>query len=315
MIFAIFLIAVLLVLGGILGLVSALNLIPTDLGLAHFQAGATALAAGLVTLAIGFSTRAVVSALRRVATPRALAAPIERDLPPMMDPAPDRPPRDRPDFALAAGAAAVGAAAGVTLAAAPALAAEPPLVAPEPPAEPDPVIELPPVALPEALDLSAFAETPPPAEPAVEPVAEPAPAPRDPVALAMPELMPIPAPPSFAPQPMPEPPALSIEEEIRAQLGRAPAIEAPPAPEAAPEPPVEPAPVPGLIADADLAALEESKPPLPPLDTLEVVGSYDSGGTRFAMYSDGSVVAVGPEGETRYPTLQDLRRHLDQLSG
>ena len=193
---------------------------------------------------------------------------------------------------------------------------DPEPASPAPPAEPEPVIELPPVALPEALDLRAFAEPPmqepePKSEPEPEPEAEPAPALRDPVALVMPELTPIPPPPAFTLEPMPEPPALSIEEEIRAQLGRAPSSE--PAP--APEPVVEAAPVPGLIADADLAALEDSKPPLAPLDTLDVVGAYDSGGTRFTMYSDGSVVAAGPEGETRYPTLQDLRRHLDQLAG
>ena len=63
------------------------------------------------------------------------------------------------------------------------------------------------------------------------------------------------------------------------------------------------------------ASQREAAPPLAPLETLEVVGSYDSGGTRFTMYSDGSVVASGSEGETRYPSLQDLRRHLDQIAG
>ncbi|MFY8114791.1 MAG: hypothetical protein ACOVOC_11265, partial [Rhabdaerophilum sp.] len=127
----------------------------------------------------------------------------------------------------------------------------------------------------------------------------------------LPELTPIPVPPDLMLQAIPEPPVLSVEQEIRAQLGRAPA----PEPEPAPLPEPEPAPVPGLIADADLAALDDGRPPLPPLETLDVVGAYDSGGTRFTMYSDGSVVAAGPEGETRYPTLQDLRRHLDQLAG
>lgn len=71
----------------------------------------------------------------------------------------------------------------------------------------------------------------------------------------------------------------------------------------------------GLIADADLAAMAAGaaeEPPLAPIETLDVVGAYDSGGTRFTMYSDGSVHAVGPDGERRFRTLDDLRRFLDQ---
>jgi hypothetical protein len=69
----------------------------------------------------------------------------------------------------------------------------------------------------------------------------------------------------------------------------------------------------GLIADADvdwLAAHDE--PPLAPLETLEIVGSYDSAGTRFTMYSDGSVTASGTEGERRFRSLEELRHHLDR---
>lgn len=76
-------------------------------------------------------------------------------------------------------------------------------------------------------------------------------------------------------------------------------------------PPAVPSSTPGLIADADLAAIaEDTGPPLAPLDLLTAVGSYDSGGTRFTMYSDGSVVAQGPEGERRFRTLEELRRHI-----
>ncbi len=144
-------------------------------------------------------------------------------------------------------------------------------------------------------------------------------APPEPVEAAVtPELPPIPDLRALRLDPIPGPPLLSIEQEIRAELNRKVEPLPEPAAPAAPEPDPVPAPaspVPGLIADADLAALEQSAPPLAPLETLEVVGSYDSGGTRFTMYSDGSVVASGPEGETRYPTLQDLRRHLDQIAG
>ncbi|MCZ8182109.1 MAG: hypothetical protein O9322_03995 [Beijerinckiaceae bacterium] len=341
MIFAIFLVAALLVLGGVVGLVSALNLIPTDLGLVHFQAGTIALVAGMVTMAIGFSTRALLAALRRVATPHALAATLD-ERPRMPEPAIEPPLHSGREPAIAAGMLAAGAAAGAAFAApsAPEPALEPlPPASNDIPADPEPAFELPPVALPETLDLGAEAATPEdgavaplpqaqpvdmplpvdiplaellPAEPVAEPVAEPEPPPAPPV---LPELAPIPAPPDLMLQAIPEPPVLSIEQEIRAQLGRASTPEPEPAPMAPPPAEPEVATVPGLIADADLAALDEGRPPLAPLETLEVVGAYDSGGTRFTMYSDGSVVAAGPEGETRYPTLQDLRRHLDQLAG
>ncbi len=75
--------------------------------------------------------------------------------------------------------------------------------------------------------------------------------------------------------------------------------------------PAAPPSTPGLIPDADLAAIaEDTGPPLAPLELLTAVGSYDSGGTRFTMYSDGSVVAQGPEGERRFRSLEELRQHI-----
>lgn len=68
---------------------------------------------------------------------------------------------------------------------------------------------------------------------------------------------------------------------------------------------------PGLIADADLEALETEEPPLAPLETLDVVGAYDSGGTRFTMYSDGSVTAIGPTMDKRFASLDALRAFID----
>ncbi len=67
----------------------------------------------------------------------------------------------------------------------------------------------------------------------------------------------------------------------------------------------------GLIADEDLAALAAQEPALAPLHRLEIVGAYDSGGMRFTMYSDGSVHALAPHGERRYPSLEALRQQLD----
>lgn len=80
--------------------------------------------------------------------------------------------------------------------------------------------------------------------------------------------------------------------------------------EVVPEAPA-PASTPGLIADDDLAALQDEGPMLAPLETLDVVGAYDSGGTRFTMYSDGSVTAFGEGVDRRFKSLDDLRAFID----
>lgn len=117
--------------------------------------------------------------------------------------------------------------------------------------------------------------------------------------------------------PVAEAPVAEISEEGAAEA----MADLPPLrPEIAPLPATEPvipaapeiAPAPGLIPDADLAAIEaDVLPPLAPLSSLEIVGAYDSGGTRFTMYSDGSVTASGPQGERRFRSLDELRRHID----
>jgi hypothetical protein len=375
MILAIFVIAVLLIAGGLLGFYGAINLIPTDLGLAYFHAGTLSLVAGLVTMALGFAARANGLALRRIAMPAAIVAPLPpagEAFAPQPEPARvEAAPRDLP----LAGAAVAGAALAVSSLQAPASPADDParpaalpvsalhqtmldlppvdLPAPVDPAafaapEPEAVNEQPEVATPEqpasdesvtqeAFTQEAFTQEPLTQEPTLEEPTLEEPTPDtlaqgmlEPMAAnpateapAAPELVEPPVIPSLPPipdlralrlDPIPGPPLLSIEEEIRAELNRKaePVVQTQPAQEPEPAPV---SPVPGLIADADLAALEQTAPPLAPLETLEIVGSYDSGGTRFTMYSDGSVVASGPEGETRYPTLQALRRHLDQIAG
>ena len=94
-----------------------------------------------------------------------------------------------------------------------------------------------------------------------------------------------------------------------------PAIEPMPEPEPQPAPePLPPEPAshtPGLIHDEDLAALSEAEADLAPLETLDVVGAYDSGGTRFTMYSDGSVTAKGVGVDRRFRSLDDLRAFID----
>ena len=78
--------------------------------------------------------------------------------------------------------------------------------------------------------------------------------------------------------------------------------------------PAEPVfqPVNGLVADADLAALQTGEEPLAPLEGLDVVGAYDSAGTRFTMYSDGSVTALGADLDRRFKSLDALRAYIDK---
>jgi hypothetical protein len=57
-------------------------------------------------------------------------------------------------------------------------------------------------------------------------------------------------------------------------------------------------------------AADDGLPPLAPLSTLEVVRSYESGGTRFTMYSDGSFVSSNEDGEQRFRSLDELRATL-----
>ncbi len=78
-----------------------------------------------------------------------------------------------------------------------------------------------------------------------------------------------------------------------------------------PVPPAPVSPTPGLIHDEDLAALSDAVADLAPLETLDVVGAYDSGGTRFTMYSDGSVTAKGEGVDRRFRSLDDLRAFID----
>lgn len=58
------------------------------------------------------------------------------------------------------------------------------------------------------------------------------------------------------------------------------------------------------------AAGDDGLPPLAPLSTLEMVRTYESGGTRFTMYSDGSFVSSNEEGEQRFRSLDELRAKL-----
>lgn len=367
MILAIYLLAVVLLVAGFAGLISAINLVPTDLGFTYFQSGSMAICAGLIVLAIGLAAKVLDRGLKRLATPEAIRVPPAEsviDLPPLAV-APSAAPAAEAGLgtgiAIAGAAAAAGAVVATSLAgdAAPpdetptaATPPEPPamamemaeehlpeplLTAPEPTgpapaaaedlrlrtveelerdlfAQMDALPEPPPVTIPELPDIPEVAEIPQPEIPAVpeRPVVH-APAASGPDPFALPPLEPIPSPAFAGPERTPEPvidrpppaaPADATPDRDEQDAGAAAA----PAEAIAPHP----APAPGLIHDADYAAVaDEMLPPLAPVSTLDVIGAYDSGGTRFTMYSDGSVVAAGPDSERRFRSLDELRQHID----
>ena len=379
MILAIYLLAVVLLVSGFAGLISAINLVPTDLGFTYFQAGATSISAGVIVLALGLAVKVLDRNLKRLATPEAVrvqpADPVI-DLPPLAVSPP------APEENLGKGLAIAGAAAVAGAVAATALASsEPPahdvmIPAPDLPEAPLPLAMAPEEHLPEPqltadeapappvagdalrlrtvedLERDLFAQMdalpePPPVsipEPDSAPDAEPdlAPAAR-PDLFALPPLEPIPqasfaeldkAPESAAdtlPQATSEPFDVAfanvspvhdnisaLEQKpvespatIEAHAEAMPVEPVAPSPEPAPVV-AAPAPAPGLIHDADFAAVaDEMLPALAPISTLEIIGAYDSGGTRFTMYSDGSVVAAGPDSERRFRSLDELRQHID----
>lgn len=273
--------------------VMGISLTPTDMARAWLVVGATLFSGGMISLAIGFGVKALTQALARAGAP---AAAVGNEAARTAEGAGTA----EPDFAhepvaragiatpgmVAVGGAVLGAGAAVVSAQrspAPADEFERDLFAPLPEASP---------AAAEARDAPALSE--------LELRLSPAPAPV-PEELALPVVEPEPE--LLA--------AASPREEDEAEVDHGDdedfdpeedhgtkVIEVPPA-------------VPGLIADEDLAALQAEEAPLAPLETLDIVGAYDSGGVRFTMYSDGSVHAAGPGGEQRYRSLEALRKRLD----
>lgn len=340
MIVAIFVLAIILLLAGLGGLVSAINLVPTDLGFTYFQAGVTTISAGCIILALGFATRTLNRSLKQLAAPEPVrTAPADPviDLPPL--------PPVEPGFASAAPQSASSLSQTAVLAGGAVVAATGVLAATTSgqPASPgaDDAGELPvPDEGPGAVsgkfvdelerDLFTGSEALPEPEPvSAQEIAAEAAIPRP--ELSMPELsMPEFSFPDFAPRPTLD---IGIEAPLPVEAGDfahsklQAKSEEPERPEdtvvsLTPEEvafPVEPevapseaSPAQGLIHDADFAAVADQElPPLAPLANLDVIGAYDSGGTRFTMYSDGSVVAAGPEDERRFRSLDELRSHID----
>lgn len=351
MILAIFALASLLLVSAAISFIAAVNLVPTDFGFTYAQIAAVLFSAGVVAFAIGLAVRVLHQQLHRMAVAlennlNAKQTPVDAPLTPpvIVSHAADHGnSTERSGLSPVAAAGAAGIAAGALVAGAHALAEQPegavvaPEVAPEAvtPAISDRILE--------ELESDLFAPAAPVADaltseiaaPESQPAAEvPTPDSIGHIAVPVDAESPLAAaeeavaslktsqfgqdfglspdftlPLTLPPDPvLAEEPRLSSEPDVAAvaeHQPEAPVVEVPPV-----------VPQPGLIADADLAALaDDILPPLAPVSTLEVVGAYDSGGTRFTMYSDGSVTAAGPEGETRFRTLDDLRRHLGTHQG
>lgn len=343
MIAGIFLLAAMLVIAATASLAGAIMLVPTDLGFAYLQASSILIGAGAIVMAIGFAARLLDRRLAALSL-AGRARPAFPDTPDdtLVEPAASATEPVVPSSAAAGAATAAIAAAGATLAAtsllrdrdgepAPDEAPIAAIAADLPESDPfhdilkdakeDVVIPEP--MMPEPM-MPETREKDDKAEAALElpPTDLPLPINLDAIRVAVDDA----ASEVFAAVNADEGETVdtSAMSDRLAAVGPAPEknTEVPPGEErpgekrpgekmAAKIPDASPSPTSGLIADDDLAAIADGKtPPLAPLETLMAVGSYDSGGTRFTMYSDGSVVAQGPEGEQRFRTLEELRRHI-----
>lgn len=343
----IFTLAFVLVIGGLAALVNAINLIPTDLGLAWLQIGFTLLSSGVIVLVIGLAAKMLGQQKSAPAQPRTEPSlPDWSALPPGEET--KHPVIAAPEAAKSSDLAKAGVIAGAGIAAGALISTamagsekiadgansvvddfERDLFAdlPESPPADDAAVtdstdenakaghddgnllkttsdDVKDTAQPETKNGDdkadeEDAETAPSAEPTpVTPPDEP-----DDAATLIKlddfELPPLPPILQPALSPIPDAPKVESVEPVGALVAPI-VIEGTATPS-----------VPGLIADADLAALTSDEPMLAPLETLDIVGSYDSGGTRFTMYSDGTVTAVGPTMDRRFISLDALRKFID----
>lgn len=344
MILTIFLLAIILMVAGVAGIISALSLVPTDLGFTYFQAGTTALSAGTVVLALGLAVRTLNRSLKRVvdsASARPPASAIELPAHSGLSTAPEA--SGLPEAAMGiAGAAAVAGAvtAASTLASAghdasleASLAGHDASLHRERFADDlerdlfsaTQPLSITPGAHAEALDL-AMATTDPAADLRREPTLhglDDAFYGVDPVDKYGKTTLPAPAldmlhvdgpnvPSMDVPSMAVAASHVAADREHEDGVADTLAHESFAHEHVGAGVELSPPPAPGLIHDADFAAVsDEALPSLAPISTLEIVGAYDSGGTRFTMYSDGSVMAAGPNDERRFRSLDELRQHID----
>ncbi|MCA0423405.1 MAG: hypothetical protein LCH61_08790 [Proteobacteria bacterium] len=381
---------VVMALGGLIGLVYGVDMLPTERGIAGTIGSMVALAGGTVTAALGVliqridGLKSALAAAPRTVAPRiAVEEARARVEPPVVEPIPpppvvadvaEPPPPPRveprlpdsapvvqtgqpkfklPSFKIGAGAVAAGAATGAAATGA-ALAR----AGTEATAATDAAV----ARIDAAVDRIVQAE---PVEPPVEILT---PVPLDPpveaVADDLPRLLPEVDAGAYAPMPLPEETAVVVNTAVEdgaaeivtdatPQVPSAPAKAAEEDPfaafdaeldkliplktgrkgkgrkEPAPDLPAAKAmvaPTPEATAAEEPAAAESPALPVPadiiaepadiepvlaPSPDAEIVGAYESGGAKYTMYSDGSVVAEADGQSVFFKSLEELRSFID----
>ncbi|MCJ2043655.1 hypothetical protein MKK58_03770 [Methylobacterium sp. J-078] len=311
---ALFALAAVMIVGGIISVIQGFPFVRLESGLAMTIAGATTASAGAVLLGLAVIARrlgALAQVLREA--PRAEAAPVqaaESELSASL--------RQRPSLAVTA--AGLGALGGAGLGAATTLRSgrEPTFFDPAPPppapeaAAAEPLL---PNLLPEE-DAAAqpsephreeshpegpHPEVPPQPEAGYPEFHQPAPPVHQPE-----EEMLFGAPAPEAPQPEPEPepvvlrPALAEPEPVAQEPVVEEPVNEPVAHQPEPEP-VAPAPV--------EAPQPEPEPPSEP--ERQVVGTYASGGNTYVMFSTGVIEAETPRGRYTFASLDELKAFVE----
>ncbi|KQP38356.1 hypothetical protein ASF49_04965 [Methylobacterium sp. Leaf104] len=294
---ALFALAAVMIVGGIVSVIQGFPFVRLESGLAMTIAGATTASAGAVVLGLAVVAARLRSLAQSLGEARAAPPQVAPFEPGTTGSAADGsgvPHRARPSLAATAASLGAGAGLGASLGAAstrPGL--EPTFLDPAPkPPEPSAAEPLLPNLLPaeEPLDRPHAAGSAPEPElrateddlferPAPEPAVPPASAPL----FVEPEPEPVPA-----PRPAPEPVALRPSLVETGEPVAGPADEPEPAPE---PPPAEAAP-----------AIEEEP---------QVVGTYASGGNTYVMYSTGVIEAETPRGRFTFGSLDELKAFVE----
>lgn len=290
MIIALFALSIAMIVGGIASVVQGFPFVRLESGLAMTIAGATTASAGAVLLGLAVVAGQVRSLGRRLAE-----SATARDF--ASDPAPQSPVRSdlgaaEPALQASRRPLIAGAAVGAgTIAAAGARARpEPPFEEPAPSSFAEPM-------LPDLLPHPAQGPAQDPAHdvlPPHEELREPGPdgSHRSEAEAVEENLLHAPSPviASGAPEA-----AKPHQEESDADLFAAP----------------EPAPEPPALRPAldDAASVPAETPPAVP--SLDVVGTYVSGGNTYVMFSDGSIEAETPRGRFTFESLEELKAFVE----
>ncbi|MGU3360318.1 hypothetical protein ACLBWX_08295 [Methylobacterium sp. M6A4_1b] len=295
---ALFALAAVMIVGGIVSVIQGFPFVRLESGLAMTIAGATTASAGAVVLGLAVIAGRLRSLAQSLGDARAAPPRLAQVEPGSAGPAaePGAPHRARPSLAATAASLGAGAGLGASLGVAstrPGL--EPTFLdpAPEPP-EPSAAEPL----LPNLLPAEEPQVHPHPADSTTEPelratesdlFARPAPGPAAPPAGAPlfvgPEPEPVHEP---APHPAPEPIALRPSLVETGEPVEVPADKLEPAP----EPPA-----------AEAAPVVEEEP--------QVVGTYASGGNTYVMYSTGVIEADTPRGRFTFGSLDELKAFVE----